>query len=313
MTAGPAEVAPLSVAAKLPRRKERKYKREDVVMGYAFVLFPMLIFVVFVFGAMLFDFWISFHKWDVGTTPQYIGTRNYQYIFTQDPIFWTAIKNTIEYAVVVVPCQTVIGFVLALIVNQSLKGKNFFRTTFYFPSVTSSVAISILFLWLFNNYGLINYGLSRIGIQGPNWLGDPNYALKSIMGLNIWTTSGTYMVIFLAALQDVPRDLLEAAAIDGANAWQTVVRITVPVIRPALFFVVATGLIGCLQLFDQAFVLSQGTGGPDNSTMTGVLYIWVNSFNYSSYGIGAAAAFALFVFIMVLTIIVRRLFGEEAA
>jgi multiple sugar transport system permease protein len=289
----------------------RAYRREDLTMGYLFLLFPMAIFMVWFFLGMLFDLWISFQHWNVLSAPRPVGTRNYTYLFS-DPIFRIAIVNTVEYAIVVVPVQTVIAFILALIVNQNIKGRNFFRTVFYFPSVTSSVAISLLFLYLFNNEGLINSMLSQIGIHGPNWLGDPHWALKSIMGLNIWTTTGTYMVIFLAALQDVPRDLLEAAAIDGATGIQAVLRITVPLIRPALFFIVATGLIGCLQLFDQAFVLSQGTGGPENSTMTAVLYIWVNAFQYSSYGIAAAASFVLFIIIFAATLTVNLIFRQEA-
>jgi multiple sugar transport system permease protein len=302
----------LAGAARLrPRISFAGYKREDIFFGYLFLLFPMVIFIVFFFGAMVFDLWISFHHWDILSPPRSNGFANYRFIFN-DPIFWTAIKNTIQYSLIVVPVQTVIAFILALVVNQNIRGKKFFRTTFYFPSVTSSVAISLLFLYLFNNYGLINYLLLQIGIHGPNWLGDPHTALRSIMGLNIWTTTGTYMVIFLAALQDVPRDLLEAAALDGATGVQAVIRIVVPIIRPALFFIVATGLIGTLQIFDQAFVLSNGTGGPDNSTMTAVLYIWINAFNYSSYGIAAAASFVLFMFIFAATLGVRKAFGEGA-
>ncbi len=283
-----------------------KYKRDEIILGYLFVLFPFLIFLTFSFAGMLFDFWISFHRWAVIDTPVGVGWANYNYIFNLDPVFWTAIANTVEYAVVVVIVQTIVAFILALIVNQNIRGKTFFRTTFYFPSVTSSVAISMLFLYLFNNLGLVNYLLSLVHITGPNWLGDPHYALKSIMGLNIWTTSGTLMVIFLAALQDVPRDTLEAAAIDGATGSQAVLRIVIPQIRPAIFFVVATGLIGTLQIFDQAFILSQGSGGPENSTMTVVLYIYTMAFTNGYYGVAAATSFVLFCFIFVATLLVRR-------
>lgn len=293
--------------ARVQRPRARpKYRRGEVVLGYLFVLFPFIIFLAFSFAGMVFDFWISFQRWSVIDTPTSVGLANYNYIFRIDPVFWTAIANTAEYAVIVVTAQTIISFILALIVNQNIKGKTFFRTTFYFPSVTSSVAISLLFLYLFNNLGLINYLLSLVGVTGPNWLGDPRYALKSIMGLNVWTTSGTLMVIFLAALQDVPRDTLEAAAIDGATGLQAVLRVVIPQIRPAIFFVVATGLIGTLQVFDQAFILSQGSGGPENSTMTAVLYIYNMAFTNGYYGVAAAASFALFCFIFVATLLVRR-------
>lgn len=304
--------AALNARRRLARRSgSPKYNREDVILGFGFILFPFVIFLAFNFLGMVFDFWISFHRWQVIDTPVFNGSANYNFIFRRDPVFWTAIKNTAEYAFFVVTIQTVISFILALIVNQNIRGKKFFRTTFYFPSVTSSVAISLLFLYLFNNLGLINYALSILKISGPNWLGDPHYALKSIMGLNIWTTTGTLMVIFLAALQDVPRDTLEAAAIDGANGIQAVLRVVLPQIRPAIFFVVANGLIGSFQVFDQAFIMSQGSGGPENSTTTAVLYIYNEAFTNGLYGVAAAASFVLFCIIFVVTIIVRRVLEQE--
>jgi multiple sugar transport system permease protein len=365
------------VRSRLGLRPGVKYKREEIIMGYLFILVPFVIFLTFNLAAMVFDFWISFHRWDVLSPPVSNGTNNYHYIFYVDPVFWTAIGNTIQYAVIVVPIQTTIAFSLALIVSQKIRGKSFFRTTFYFPSVTSSVAISLLFLYLFNNLGLVNYLISLIpaftlpgwlyylingllipvsllvtavavvggllcnvilylGIHlfnfplstfqlgyvsihvpqhvtpaGPNWLGDPAYALKTIMGLNIWTTTGTLMIIFMAALLDVPRDILEAAAIDGCTGVRAITRVVLPLIRPALFFVIAMGLIGCLQVFDQAFVMSQGSGGPENSTMTAVLYIYNQAFTNGFYGVAAAASFVLFVFIFVTTLLVRRLLGGE--
>ena len=298
---------PLAMGSRWRRFRQREsYRREDVVYGYLFILIPFIIFLTFSVAGMIFDFWISFHRWAVTDSPVFNGSANYNYILRTDATFRTAIENTLTYSIIVVPIQTVIAFILALIVNQNIRGQKFFRTTFYFPSVTSSVAITLLFLFLFNNLGLINYLLSLIHITGPNWIGDPKYALKSIMGLNIWTTTGTLMVVFLAALQDVPRDVLEAAAIDGATGAQAVLRVVVPLIRPALFFVVANGLIGTLQIFDQAFIMSGGTGGPENSTLTAVLYIYNNAFTNSLYGVAAAASFVLFLFIFVATIAVRR-------
>lgn len=307
-------IAP-TAASTVPRsiRKRERYKRDEVIMGYLFILVPMAIFLTFFLGAMGFDFWISFNHWAILDSPRWVGTANYTWIFTVDSTFKTALLNTFEFSVIVVPIQTAIAFILALIVNQNIRGKSFFRTTFYFPSITSSVAISLIFLFLFNNFGLLNTLLGDIHIQGPNWLGDPNVALKSIMGLNIWTTTGTLMIIFLAALQDVPRDILEAAAIDGATGIQATLRIVIPLIRPALFFVVANGIIGTLQIFDQAFILSQGSGGPDYSTLTAVLYIYNRAFSDNLYGVAAAASFVLFILIMALTMLVRRLFREETA
>ncbi|GAC1427869.1 MAG: sugar ABC transporter permease [Chloroflexota bacterium] len=311
---GQAQTAPLAARRARGRlRGSGGYKRNDVVMGYLFILFPMVIFLAFTFLGMAFDFWVSFQRWAILDTPKFVGSANYNYIFHIDDVWWKAIRNTVTYSVIVVPIQTVIAFMLALIVNQNIAGKKFFRTTFYFPSVTSSVAISLIFLFLFNNLGLFNFLLSLIHISGPNWLGDPAFALKSIMGLNIWTTTGTLMIVFLAALQDVPRDVLEAGAIDGATGVQAVLRIVLPLIRPAMFFVIANGLIGTLQIFDQAFIMSGGSGGPERSTTTAVLYIYQNAFENGYYGVAAAASFVLFAFIFVATLVVRRVFGEAAA
>jgi multiple sugar transport system permease protein len=310
-SAVPVPLRARGLLARRPRPSGQKYKREDMVIGYLFVLFPFAIFLTFSILGMVFDFWMSFHRWAVIDTPVFNGSANYNYIFRVDPVFWTAIWNTIQYSFFVVIIQTIISFTLALIVNQNIRGKKFFRTTFYFPSVTSSVAISLIFLYLFNNLGLINYALSLVGITGPNWLGDPHTALKSIMGLNIWTTTGTLMVIFLAALQDVPRDTLEAAAIDGATGVQAVIRVILPQIRPAIFFVVANGIIGTLQIFDQAFIMSGGTGAPENSTMTAVLYIYNQAFTNGFYGVAAAASFVLFCFIFVATFVVRRVLEPQ--
>ncbi len=315
----PTQPASLPAATQAPTRvrgrqgKERRYKRDEVIMGYVFVFVPMLIFLTFSFGAMIFDFWVSFYHWAILDTPRFVGSANYNYLWRVDGTWTTAIWNTVQYCVIVVPLQTVIAFCLALVVNQNIRGRAFFRTTFYFPSVTSSVAISLIFLFLFNNFGLINYFINQLPGHptGPNYLGDPKYALKSIMGLNIWTTTGTLMVVFLAALQEVPREVLEAAAIDGATGVRAVVSIVVPLIRPAMFFVVANGLIGTLQIFDQAFILSGGNGGPDYSTTTVVLYIYNNAFTNSFYGVAAAASFMLFAFIFAATLLVNRLIGGE--
>jgi multiple sugar transport system permease protein len=301
-----------ALASSPPRRRGISFKSQDALIGYLFVIVPMLIFLVFNFAGMIFDLWMSFQHWAILDTPRSVGTANYKYLFTGDPVWWIAIRNTLSYVVIVVPIQTVIAFLLALVVNQNIGGKTFFRTVFYFPSVTSSVAISLIFIFLFNKLGVVNFLLSKIHISGPNWLGDPGYILHVIEAQNIWTTTGTLMIIFLAALQDVPRDVLEAAAVDGATGVRAVWNIVVPLIRPALFFVIANGLIGTFQIFDQAFVYSQGTGGPDYATTTAVLYIYNQAFLNDFYGVAAAASFLLFAIIFVVTLLVQRLLGEES-
>jgi len=284
-------------------------------MGYLFLLVPMAIFLVFFLVAMIFDLGISFTNWHIVDTPKWVGLDNYKAVFDTNPYnpFWPAVVNSLEFAAIVVPVQTTLAFGLAVIVNQNIYGKKFFRTVFYFPSVTSSVAITLLFLWLFSDQGLVNYFIGKLGAGPVGFISDPNLVLKSIMGLNIWTTSGTYMIIFLAALQDVPRELYEAAAIDGANAWRTITRVTIPLIRPAFFLIVATGLIGTIQVFDQVFVASTGTGGPGTSTLTLVLYIYITALSDVQYGQAAAISFVMFIIILSATLLVRRFIQEEGA
>lgn len=302
----------LAVRMEAPRRSRvphLSFKAQDVVLGYLFILVPMGIFLIFNFAGMIFDFWMSFHRWAVIDAPVANGFNNYNFLL-HDPLWKTAILNTVAYVLIVVPIQTVIAFSLASMVNQGIRGKTFFRTTFYFPSVTSSVAISLIFIFMFNNLGLVNFLLGKIGITGPNWLNDPGYVMHVIEGQNIWTTTGTLMIIFLAALQDVPKDVLEAAAIDGSSGIRSVFAIVIPLIRPAVFFVVANGVIGTFQIFDQAFVYSGGTGGPDNATYTAVLYIYNYAFNIGFYGVAAAASFILFAIMFVATLSLRRIAGE---
>ena len=305
---GPIQVPPatLSFAARLRQRLRPAvpYRREDVVMGYLFILVPMVIFLTFSFAGMIFDFWISFHHWDLLSPPQFRGLDEYSYLFRQD-IWWHAIRNTVEYSLIVVPAQTVIAFILALIVNQNIRGQKFFRTTFYFPSVTSSVAISLLFLYLMNNYGLVNYVLRQVGIQNPpNWLADTHTALPSIMGLNIWTTTGTLMIIFLAALQDVPRDVLEAAAIDGATRWRQIWHIAVPAVRPIIYFVLTISIISSMQLFTQPFIMTNG--GPLDATLSVVMLLYRHAFVQLELGYGSAIATFLLVLLVALSLINKR-------
>lgn len=285
-----------------------------------------------------------------------IGLRNYQALLNNPQgisqrDFFISLRNTIYFVLGVVPTQTVLALLLAVILNQRwLRGKGFFRTAFYFPSITSSVVISIIFMWMFTKGGLINIIIGALfpNYQSVTWLNDPNGVLHNLLGvfginrstvgdwantniagltawewlsgpsvtmftimiLNTWTTIGTMMVIFLAALQNIPNSVYEAAAIDGATAWQTFRRITVPLLAPTTFFVVTLGLIGTFQVFDQIYVIS--SGGPAKTTLTIAYIVYQNGFNNSQMGLAAATALVLFVIIFVFTMI-QRLFTRETA
>ena len=253
---------------------------------------------------MVFALVISFYDWNLLIPDKvFIGFGNYIELF-QDPVFLKAIKNTIIYALGVVPVQTILSLFLAFIMNQKLPGRTFFRTAFYIPAVTASVVTSTIFIWIYSKPGLLNYLLSFVGIQGTDWLTNSSTALLAIMGLNVWSTSGYFMITFLAGLQNIPKSVYEAAKIDGASSWTQFWKITVPMVRPVTYFVVVLGLIGCFQVFDQVFIMSQG--GPVNSTTTMSFFVYMNSFKYFRLGYGAAAAVVLAAIIYVVTVLQKK-------
>ncbi len=286
----------------------------------------------------------------------FVGLRNYEALLIDDGLsqrdFFISVKNTVYFVLGVVPAQTIIALVLAVIVNQRwLKAKGFFRTAFYFPSITSSVVISIIFMWMFTRGGLVNtliggmfdgyqpvtwlndsngilhnlfavFGITRdtmgdwvqtrvVGLTLWEWLSGPSVTMFTIMILNTWTTIGTMMIIYLAALQSIPGSVYEAASIDGANAWQTFRKITVPLLAPTTFFVVMLGLIGTFQVFDQIYVIS--SGGPAKTTVTIAYIVYQNGFNNSQMGLAAATALILFIIIFAFTMVQRSFTTERAA
>lgn len=307
---------------------------EDAIAGWLFVLPALVIFGTFIFWPIIQVFWLSFHQWSVITPEKpFVGLDNYQTLITSSD-FQLALRNTLWFAIGVVPTQTFLGLLLAVLANQKIRGKGFFRTAFYFPSISSSVVISIIFLWLYSQRGLINFVLRQFGFPTPRppwlsnpkgvlemlfntvgiedvsvWLAGPSVALLSIMMMNIWTTMGTMMVVFLAGLQDIPNDVYEAASIDGATRRQQFFHITVPLLRPVVFFVLTLGFIGTFQVFDQIFVMTDG--GPAKSTITLGYLIYLEGFRNFSMGYAAAIAVVLFAMIMGIYLIQRRIVGSN--
>jgi multiple sugar transport system permease protein len=246
-----------------------------------------------------------------------VGLDNYRRAFS-DPIFLKAVRNSIKYALLVVPLQSVLGLYLALLVNSKIKGSKFFRSAFYFPSIASSAAITTLFIFLMAPDGVFNKFLQFFGVDTASlfnqgaWLSDSRTALYSIIGLNAWTTSGTMMLFYLANLQTVDSQYAEAAVMDGASRRQVFWYITMPLLKPAHLFVVATGMIGALQLYDQAILAGGADGSPDYSLMTVVLYIYNACFRKFEFGYASAIGVILFVIIFTLTIGQKILFGSAA-
>ncbi|GIL13940.1 MAG: sugar ABC transporter permease [Chloroflexota bacterium] len=339
-------------------------KRQEGIAGLVFVSPALLILFMFLIVPLVVALYFSLTNWN-GRTPlsqegayEYIGLRNYEQLLIQGrrvDDFYNALKNTVYYVLGVVPTQTIIALVLAVIVNQRwLKFRGFFRTAYYFPSITSSIVVSMIFLFLFSNTGPVNgllsslfpnyqpvswlsnndgvihnllglFGITRdssgflretqiFRISLWEWISGPSVSMLTIMILAIWTTIGTMMVVYLAALQNIPSQVYEAAQVDGANAWQVFRHITMPLLRPTTFFVVTLGLIGTFQVFDQIYVLRNDT---TRRTTMSVAYL-VYDFAFGSQtdprmDRATATAITLFVIIFVATIIQRRLTGGDKA
>jgi multiple sugar transport system permease protein len=300
----------MATAAKTPEGSSRagslsNARLRESLVGYAFILLPMTVFAVWFIYPLGYAIYISFYDWGVLGKISSVGTRNYHDLF-HDPLFGKALKNTLLYTAVVVPAQMTLGLIMALVVNAGIKGKTFFRAAFYFPSLASSAAITAIAIFILNADGLLN---KIIGGHRP-WFGDARTALWSIMGLNAWTTSGTVMLFYLAALQSIPTDVYEAAAVDGTSRSRTFWKITFPLLKPGHFFVAVVSIIGCLKIFDQAFIVSNGTGGPNYSTMTAVLYLYRTAFYQVKFGYAAAMGVLLFLIIFGFTLAQKILFGK---
>lgn len=278
--------------------------------GWLFVSPWVVGFVLLTAGPMVYSLYLSFTASSLLSPPQWVGLENYRRMFA-DPIFYRSLGNTAYYAALGVPLGLILSLGLALLLDAPVRGLGFFRTLFFLPSVTNTVALSILWLWLLNpEFGLINLALARFGLEGPLWLQDETWAKPALVLMSLWTVGGQ-MIICLAALQGVPPELKEAAAIDGAGPVRRFFAVTLPLISPALLFNLIMGLVGALQVFTQAFVMTGGVqpgseGGPNQSTLFIVLYIYKKAFQEYDMGYASALAWALFLIITVCTWIAWR-------
>ena len=341
-----------------PRSSKGRFGQRNAI-GWLFVSPTLLVLGVFLFIPILMALWVSFSDWNGRGSPfadgvGFVGLDNYARLLTEDGLtrsdFMTSLRNNFYYVLLVVPAQTVFALFLAVVLNnQLLKAKGFFRTAFYFPSVTSSVAISLIFLFLFSGTGAVNTGLGLLGIDAPTWFADargllhllgdglglwdassppasltgtsilglsawqwlagPSVALSVIIMLVVWTTTGTFMLLFLAALQDVPVEVEEAARVDGANRWESFKAVTLPHLRPTLLLVITLGIIGTWQVFDQVYVMTQG--GPGKTTLTPAYLSYSYAFESQQWGVAAAMAFILFLIIVLLTSLQRYVLRDK--
>jgi multiple sugar transport system permease protein len=294
------------------RRRNPRLNITENLAGYLFITPTILVMGTFVVLPILYAVFLSLQKVQLlgEIKYQFIGGSNFSQLL-EDERVWIALSNTVQYVVIVVPTQTILALILAVTLNSGIRGKNWWRIIYFLPTVTSSAVLTLIFMWIYNTDGLLNDFLAFVGLPTYNWLGDPAVALKGIMVMNIWSTAPFYMVIYLAALQDISQTLYEAAELDGANEWQKFIRITVPLLKPVTFFVMAVGVIGTFQLFDQSYIFSNGNGGPNNATLTIVLLIYQAVFRNLQMGYAAAIAFLLASVIITTTLVQRRFFGGE--
>lgn len=292
-----------------------KIRKQNNIYGWLFILPVFTLATIFFLLPTLMAFILSFKEYSLldntgMLNAPWVGLRNYLELLN-DKLLLKALKNTFLYSSIVVPSQLIIALVLALICNSKIKFKEGFRTIYYLPTVTSAVAVSIMFLFLYKTDGLLNKFLGVFGIAPIEWFNNPNLSLFSMSTLAIWSSVGIYMVIFLAGLQGISKSLYEAAEIDGASKFQQFLYITLPQLRHVIFFNSVVSFIGTLQVFDQAYIISGGTGGPLDSTMTIVLYLYNVGFRDFKMGYASAIAFVLFGIIFILTTIQKKLFKEE--
>ncbi len=287
-------------------------KTQENIAGLVLVAPIVLLMLVFVIGPAIYSMFLSFQNYNMLKPDQATWTwfENYKEVI-KDPAFHQALYNTFKYSIVVVPVQTILSLLLAMVANQKIKGKTFFRVAYYVPAVTSAVAAASIFMFLFNTKGIANQFLGLFGFEAVSWFNDPKFALPLAMIMAIWSTVGSQMLIFLAGLQDIPEEVYDAADMDGAGPWTRFIQITVPMLSSKTMFVLVVGMIGTLQMFDQAFIISGGVGGPLGSTTTVVLYLYNKAFGENRLGYGSAVAMLLFVIILTLTLIQKYFFEDR--
>jgi len=296
----------INLPAKTLETQKRRFnfhmtmRRREAIIGYVFLLPWLIGFLVFLVGPMLTSIYLSMTDYKMISSPVWVGLANYERML-KDPLVRHSLTVTIKYTAFAVPLGMAAAMAVAVLLNQKIHASGIFRTVFYLPSVISGVAVALVFSWIFNyRFGILNYFLSLVGIDGPNWLGSPRYALWAFVVMSLWGI-GANVVIYLAGLQGVPVSLHEAATIDGAGSWIRFWKITFPLITPVILFTMIMGVIGSFQTFTQAYIMTGG--GPANATLFFLLYLYKNAFNWFEMGYASALAWLLFMIILILTLI----------
>lgn len=286
--------------------KINKFNKQQAVFGILFMMPWFIGFIVFGLYPMVMSIYYSLCRYDVLRIPQFIGFGNYEKLIFEDPYFWTSISNTLVYTVLRVPLCIIGSLLLAVLVNNAVRGVKFFRTIYFIPSIVTGVVLSVVWLWMFNpQFGLLNSFLAYMGIPGPLWLLDPNWSKPSMVLMSVWSIGGGRMLVFLAALQGIPKHLYEAVDLDGGGWWAKFKNVTIPMLSPVIFLWSVLEIIFSLQVFVEAYIMTQG--GPLNSTMFYNLYLYNKAFNDFEMGYASALAWLLLIISLVITVIQFRL------
>ncbi|ANU78686.2 sugar ABC transporter permease [Blautia pseudococcoides] len=285
--------------------KQKKYttmKKREARNFYIYTAPWLIGFLVLTLYPILYSFYLMFTNMNLTGIGEFVGLDNWKYAFTDDTLFRRAFLNTLKYVFMFVPCSIILAFFVALLLSKKVKGLGFFRTAFYIPYITSGVAVTILWGWIFQkDFGIINYILSLVGLKGPNWLGDKNVAMISIVILSLWTI-GNNIIIMLAGIQDIPQSYYESAQMDGAGSLRQTFYITLPLCTPTIYFNLIVTVIAAFQVFQQPLILTNG--GPLNSTYTAAMHLYNNGFLYGKMGYASMMAWSMFAVIMLITIVV---------
>lgn len=279
---------------------KKRYKKQEVLTALVLLAPFLFILIVFYIFPIIYTTFLSFTKYTLLKQPEFWGLEGWKRVMSNQIFFAHALPNTFKFVAIIVPIQTALSLVLAFAMDQKIRFRRLFRTIYYLPSITSSVVISLIFVWMFSPIGIVN----QIFNLDINWLNNTSTAIYTVMLVNIFTTTGTLMLIFLGGLQNIPQTMYEAAVVDGANKVQTFFHITIPMLRPVIFFVVTVGTIGCFHTFDQIFVMTEG--GPLNTTTTLAYLTYQWAFRDTTIKMGQASVVAVVIVAITLVVVLTQ-------
>lgn len=279
-------------------------RRQEALIGILFALPAIFGFIIWIAGPMVASLAIAFTDWKLIAPPRWVGADNFVYMYNDD-LFWKSLMVTAYYTIVAVPLHQVASLLLAIFLNQKVRGVSIFRTIYYLPVILPAVATSVVWLWLFNpNFGIFNLMLKSVGLPPQLWIYEETLAVPSLWLMSLWASGGGAMLIYLAGLQGVPRDQLDAASVDGAGWRARLWNITIPMISPVILFNTLVGFIGTFQIFAQGYLMTRG--GPNNATLFYVLYLYRRAFQNGMMGYAAALAWAAFIILVIISVVIFR-------